>query len=134
MNPTLPTVAQTTPPNSFNGITTPLYTTALKSLKNGILEDDFKLAISKMIEIIDPKDVKYDENIVAFCCETVEHVITARQSGKQKERIVVEILLQYFNNDEVLIKKFIKLVLPNITKSNVVRRVCNRLNKFFFSK
>ena len=133
MDPTIqPTVELTIPPKTYNGFTTNLYSTALSNLKNGIVENDFKIAITKMIDIIDPNDVKYNENIVAFVCETIEHVITKRKSGKQKEKIVVEILSKYFNYDDVLVKKFIQLVLPRITKSNVFRRVRNRLNKFFF--
>ena len=135
MNPTLSpsiTPANVPPKNCF-GIPAPqLYNLALKDLKNGAIENDFKLAICQMIDIIDPKNVKYDENIVAFVMETVEHVITARKSGKQKEKIVVDILVKYFNDDEVLIQKFIKLMMPRISKSNIFRRNRNRIYNFFF--
>jgi hypothetical protein len=51
--------------------------------------------------------------------------------GSLKEDAVIACVKQYFNNDIELVLKIIQLVLPNIPKSNFLRRNKNKIYNFF---
>ena len=111
---------------------------ALKNAKR-IMKDNTKNAdfVSKMRNLLKTIDMselnKYDENLVKFVIETVEHVFINRKCGEIKKRISIELLAPYFDDNKELTGKFIELLLRDITRSTFFTRSKNRIQKFFFS-
>lgn len=107
---------------------------AKKTLKSNNKNSDFVQKMRNLLKTIDMNEMKkYDENLVKFVIETVEHVFTSRKCGETKKRISVELLAPYFDNNPELTGKFIELLLRDITKSTMFTRGKNKIMKFFFS-
>jgi hypothetical protein len=51
--------------------------------------------------------------------------------GDSKERAVIQVVKKFYNNDEELVRSIIKLVLPLIKKTNILRRTSSRLQRLF---
>ena len=103
-----------------------------KNLKDKIKLEEFVSKMNSLLNNIDKKGLKYDNNLTKFVCETIEHIFTERKCGDLKKSIAVEILKPYFNEDDELVSKFIELILEKITKSTKFSRVKNKVSKFFF--
>tara|TARA_B100001059_G_C17631520_1_gene474672 strand:+ start:261 stop:743 length:483 start_codon:yes stop_codon:yes gene_type:complete len=107
---------------------------AKKLMKDNTKNADFVCKMRNLLKSIDMTELnKYDENLVKFVIETVEHVFINRKSGEIKKSISIDLLAPYFDNNKELTGKFIELLLRDITKSTLFTRSKNRIMKFFFS-
>jgi hypothetical protein len=107
---------------------------AKTTLKNNTKNSDFVQKMRNLLKTIDMSELnKYDENLVKFVIETVEHVFTKSKGGEHKKRVSIELLAPYFDNNAELTGKFIELLLRDITKSTMLTRGKNKIIKFFLS-
>ena len=108
-----------------------LYSTK-KNLKDMAKFKEFVTKMQTLLKSIDRDELKkYDENLVEFVCETVEHVFTQRGCGTLKQEISVEILKPFFDDNVELVAKFIELMLPKIVRSTKYTRVKSAVYNFF---
>ena len=104
-----------------------------KHIKQQNMKEEFIKQVSGVLDLFDKKDNKYEHSIIEFVCSVAEdYFISDSGMGDLKESSVVECCSKYFNNDEDLVKKIIQLVLPNVPKSNILRRNKTRIYNFFF--
>jgi hypothetical protein len=104
-----------------------------KRIKQQHMKDEFIKQVSGVLDLFDKKDNKYEHSIIEFVCSVAEDFfISDRNMGDLKESSVIECCSKYFNNDIELVKKIIQLVLPNVPKSNILRRNKTRIINFVF--
>ena len=103
-----------------------------KNLKDKKKLEEFIKKMNSLLNNIEKNELKYDDNLTKFVCETIEHIFTDRKCGDLKKSIAILILKPYFNDDEELIGKFIELILEKITKSTKFSRIKNKIGGFFF--
>jgi hypothetical protein len=104
-----------------------------KKIKQQHMKDEFIKQVSGVLDLFDKKDNKYEHSIIEFVCSVAEDFfISDRNIGDLKESSVIECCSKYFNNDIELVKKIIQLVLPNVPKSNILRRNKTRIINFVF--
>jgi len=107
---------------------------AKTTLKNNTKNTDFVQKMRNLLKTIDMTELnKYDENLVKFVIETVEHVFIKRKSGEQKKRIAIELLSPFFDKNDELTSKFIELLLRDIIKSTMLTRGKDKILKFFLT-
>jgi hypothetical protein len=108
------------------------FTAVRKKLKHESMKQDFVNQVSGVLDLFETSSNKYEHEIVQFVCSVAEdYFITSGKMGNLKEDAVIACVKQYFNNDIELVKKIIQLVLPNIPKSNFLRRNKNKIYNFF---
>ena len=61
----------------------------------------------------------------------VEKFILKPKSGKNKEKLVVESVKKYFNNDDDLVKLVIKLVFKELSQVKFLKRQGLKILRFF---
>ncbi len=104
-----------------------------KKIKQQHMKDEFMKQVSGVLDLFDKKDNHYEHEIIQFVCSVAEDFfISDRNMGDLKESSVIECCSKYFNNDIELVKKIIQLVLPNVPKSNILRRNKTRIINFVF--
>ncbi len=104
-----------------------------KKIKQQNMKNDFIKQMSGVLDLFDTSSNHYEHSIIQFCCSVAEdYYITNVKMGDLKEESVIECCSKYFNNDILLVKKIIQLVLPNVPKSNILRRNKTRIYNFFF--
>ena len=105
---------------------------AKRDIKNKKKFDDFEKKMNALLSSIDKQELKkYDEKLVLFVIETIEHIFIQKKCGELKKMIAVIILKPYFDDNEPLIEKFIELTLEKIVKSTMWTRNKNRVCNFF---
>ena len=83
------------------------------------LENDF---VSEVMKLFENDEKKYDSQVVQFVAQLAEHhFITHKKMGDSKERAVIQVVKKFYNNDEEFVRSIIKLVLPLIKKTNILR-------------
>ena len=103
-----------------------------RNVKQQILKQEFITQVSSVLDLFNKDDNEYAHEIVSFVCQVAEDFfITHRSMGEIKESSVVDVCKKYFNNDDKLVKTIIALVLPSVTKSNIIRRNKQRIVGFF---
>ena len=117
---------------SYNGLEFSKYKKVLHDIKMDEKVDDFKMRVNKMLRMISNEDMTYDDNVVMFVLECAEMCFSKPRSGELKLKVSKELLAPYFKNDDILVEKFIDLLLPKIRKSNVLRRNYQRIRIFFY--
>ena len=96
------------------------------------LENDFVSELSKVMKLFENDEKKYDSQVVQFVAQLAEHFfITHKKMGDSKERAVIQVVKKFYNNDEELVRSIIKLILPLIKKTNILRRTSSRLQRLF---
>lgn len=97
------------------------------------LEQEFVSEMSKIMQLFQKDDKKYDAELVKFVCEIAENyfVLYPGQMGASKKKAVIAVVSKFFNDDELLIEKIIDLVLPTIKKTNILRRSKHRIKRLF---
>jgi len=106
---------------------------AKKTLKHKHKNAEFVGKMKLLLKTIDVSELqKYDDNLVKFVIETVEHVFTKRRCGELKKSVSVELLTPYFDDNEVLAGKFVEMLLRDIAHSTRLSRGKNKIAKFFF--
>ncbi len=109
------------------------FTAVRKKIKQQAMKDEFVNQVSGVLDLFDKNDNKYESEITQFVCSVAEdYFVSHTKMGTIKEEAVIQCVSLYFNNDILLVKKIIQLVLPNVTKSNIFRRNKNKVFKFFF--
>ena len=104
-----------------------------KRIKQQNMKDEFIKQVSGVLDLFDKHDNKYEHEIIQFVCSVAEDFfISHKKMGILKEEAVVKCVSKYFNDDEDLVRKIIQLVLPNIQKTNILRRNKQRIFNFFF--
>ena len=119
-------------PKNFHGHSFPQYDAILKCVKSEDKLNEFKNKVNRMIALIPKEDAKYSVEVVKFVMECAEMYFSKKKSGELKLRCCIEVLLPLFNHDKLLVDKFIHLVLPNIKRSNMLRRMYMRGRNLFF--
>jgi hypothetical protein len=95
------------------------------------LEKQFIDELSKIMKLFE-NEKKYDSQLVQFVMQLAEHYfILYSKMGENKENAVIQVVKQFYNNDDELVRSIIKLVLPNIKKTNILRRTSARLQRLF---
>ena len=103
-----------------------------KNAKQQILKKEFIIQVSSVLTLFNKTDNEYETEIVTFCVQVAEDFFISHSGmGEIKQDAVVQVCKQYFNDDEKLVKTIIALVMPSITKSNIVRRNRQRIISFF---
>lgn len=110
----------------------PGYTNIRKQLKQKRHYEEFVKETRKILRLFSNKERKYDSKLVLYVCQLAEHYFSKPKSGPVKEEAVIQSVKGFYNDDECLVKSIIDLVLPNIQKSNVVRRLRSKTTTFFF--
>lgn len=104
-----------------------------KSMKIEKLKTEFIEENKKIMRLFTTEQKQYDHKLILYVCQLAEHFfISHKKLGPVKEEAVIEIMKQFFNNDEKLIKSIIQLVMPQIKKSTLRRRMSSRAVKFFY--
>ena len=104
-----------------------------KRIKQQNMKDEFIKQVSGVLDLFDKKDNKYEHSIIEFVCSVAEDFfISHAKMGILKEEAVVKCVSKYFNDDDELVRKIIQLVLPNVPKSNILRRNKQRIINFVF--
>jgi hypothetical protein len=104
-----------------------------KRIKQQNMKDDFIKQVSGVLDLFDKKDNHYEHEIIQFVCSVAEDFfISHGKMGELKEQAVIKCVAKYFNDDEDLVRKIIQLVLPNVPKTNILRRNKQRIINFFF--
>ena len=105
-----------------------------KFAKATLKYDEFVTGLKEVFKIFDPKTKKYDHSLIIWVCNTAEqYFVQEKKMGAIKEKAVIEVVKQYFNDDEELVKSIIKLVMPSIKKSNMFSRAVNKVVFFFLN-
>ena len=117
--------------NIFNGVECKTVTNVLKCIGANNKQCAFVAKIQQMLAVIPPSDANYNNEIVSFVLEALEHYFVKSKSGKLKLALAVQILKPYFKYDERLAVQIIELILPSIPKTNVFRRTGHYLSSFF---
>ena len=104
-----------------------------KNIKNELQYQEFVRETDEVLKYFDCKgDNKYDHELLLFVMNMAENFFVYEpELGYTKEKATIELLKPYYNDDEVLIKSIIKLVLKDVKKSTAFRRVYNRSLNFF---
>src|SRR5205085_8315365 len=105
--------------DDLNRVSFEEYDKLVNKLKNNGLVKEFVAKAQKMISLFDPKDIKYDEKVVMFVMESAEMFFLDRKCGTLKKQVVIEVLLPFFNDDTLLVEKFIQLCHSTIRKANM---------------
>ena len=120
---------------AFDHFNVKKYETLLKAkrnLKDKKKLDEFAVKMNALLTSIDKQEFKkYDQDLVKFVCEAIEHIFCKRKCGELKKAIAIEILRPYFDDNEPLIEKFIELMMEKIVHSTMWTRNKNRVYNFF---
>ncbi len=103
----------------------------LQNIKICNYSSDFLNEINKILDLYDDSELKYNDNLVLFVMNEVEKFILKPKSGKNKEKLVVESVKKYFNNDEDLVRLVIKLVFKKLSQVKFLKRQGLKLLRFF---
>jgi len=76
----------------------------LQNIKICNYSSDFLNEIHKVLDLYDDSELKYNDKLVLFVMNEVEKFILKSKSGKNKEKLVIESVKKYFNNDEDLVR------------------------------
>ena len=118
----------------FNGSTCNTLKQVIKLFKLKQMQIDFINKISAMLALIPASHGNYNNEIVSFVLDAIEHYFIAPKCGQQKLAIAIEILKPFFHYDDKTTIQFIELILPSIPKTNMLRRAYRTLTVFFSSK
>jgi hypothetical protein len=108
------------------------YENIRKKIKHDTTNKTFIDEMKKIISLFNSSDVKYNENIILFCMQSVEDYISKGKIGPEKLKIVTNILADYFNNDNELITKFVNMQMPRL-KQGLLRRIRIKIKNFFLN-
>ena len=103
-----------------------------KALKLEHAKVEFQEQVNKALSLFDKNEDIYDTDIIMLCCEIAENFFIERGMGEIKHECVVKSCLQYFDNNEKIIEKFIDLVLPNVEQVRMRRRLFIKAKNYFF--
>lgn len=111
-----------------------------KDVKNKLKIKDLIVKMNTILDVVKECGMEqYDKNVVKFVCQTIEHTIVKghlfEKTGNEKKEVALCLLKPLFNNDAVLVERFIDLALKEISHSTVVTRNKQRASKwcsFFF--
>lgn len=92
---------------------------------------DFTQSIKSVLELYDPDDLRYNENIVFFIMQEVEKYILKPKSGQFKESICIECCQAFFNNDKELVALIVKLLMPKLSQVKFTKRQVLKFIRFF---
>ena len=110
------------------------FTAVRNKIKQQAMKDEFVNQVSGVLSLFDSSSNKYESEIVSFVCSVAEDwFITSSKMGDLKEQSVIECCSKYFNHDHALVQKIIQIVLPNVPKTNILRRNKQRIISFFFT-
>ena len=103
-----------------------------KELKSNKMEQTFIDEIGDILAMFDTKDKKYDSKTLLWVANCAENYFTKAKSGVMKEKAVVKLVKQYYNDDEDLVKATLQLILPKVKKSSTLYRMYLRTTNFFY--
>ena len=103
----------------------------LQNLKICNYQSDFLNEIQKVLNLYDNSELKYNDNLVLFVMNEVENFILKPKSGKAKEKLVIESVKKYFNDDEELVQLVIKLVFNKLSQVKFWKRQSLKFLRFF---
>jgi hypothetical protein len=103
----------------------------LQNIKICNYSSDFLDEINKVLNLYDDSELKYNDKLVLFVMNEVEKFILKPKSGKNKEKLVVESVKKYFNNDDDLVKLVIKLVFKELSQVKFLKRQGLKILRFF---
>jgi hypothetical protein len=87
--------------------------------------------VKKALNIFNPDENHYNERLILFAMQSCENFFLHKKSGETKQEMVVQCVLEFFNNDKELIKKFIQLLMPKLINFKFVRRNFYKIVNFF---
>ena len=119
------------PKNAYNSDMTLLegFSANRDTLKAKVKIEKFVSEMEIVLELFVPR--KYDSKVVQFVANCAENAFCKSKQGAVKEQAVIAICKKYYNEDEALVKEVLSLVLPNVFKTNVARRVLYKCTNFF---
>lgn len=103
----------------------------LQSIKICNYSSDFLNEIYKILDLYDDSELKYNDKLVLFVMNEVERFILKPKSGMNKEKLVIESVKKYFNDDEDLVRLVIKLVFKELSQVKFMKRQGLKLVRFF---
>lgn len=92
---------------------------------------DFMQSIKSVLDLYDPNDLHYNENIVFFVMQEVEKFLLKPKAGVSKESVCIECCQAYFNNDKNLVSLIIKLLMPKLSQVKFTKRQILKVIRFF---
>ena len=96
-------------------------------------KQQFLSETKKLLSLFDIDSKKYDHKLVLAICQSAEDFFNKRGMGDIKLQCVVESVKIFFNNDEVLVKKIVDMIFPNIKQTSKYRRIKIWVLVFFSS-
>lgn len=112
----------------------PSYKERRKSVKNVNAIKIWNKKINSLLKLYDQRSDKYNFELLIGVCQIVEdNMIFKERCGEDKKRVVINILLPFFNNDLELLDKAIEFCLKDIQRSSMRKRLLKRLYLFFFT-
>jgi hypothetical protein len=103
----------------------------LDSIKMENHQSDFLQSIKTVLDLYDPEDLHYNENIVFFVMQEVEKYLLKGKIGASKEQLCIECCQSFFNNDKELVSLIIKLLMPKLSQVKFTKRQILKLIRFF---
>jgi hypothetical protein len=138
ITPKSDTVKDLIPSKYFLGTTNlktllPEYQERRRTLKSDKYENYWLSKINECLDLYDPKNDKYFFDLCKCVMQIVEkYMIYTDKCGLSKKKVVMQILLPYFDNNEELLSKTIENQMQHIQKSSFLRRLLTKLEIFFY--
>ena len=95
--------------------------------------NQFVNAVQDALSKFDKNSNRYSEDILLFCMSACENAILGKKQGELKLQMVKACVKPFFNNDELLIEKWVSLLMPNILNYKFWNRNLRKLARFFLN-
>jgi hypothetical protein len=105
-----------------------------KSVKQSHKSSDFIEKINAVLNLFDGDEVHYSWEVILFVMTECERFLLVKGSGAEKQAIVIEICKKYFNDDEVLVKLVISLLMHRLPQIKFLERIIRRAYRWIFKK
>jgi hypothetical protein len=102
----------------------PAYRSLRKEAKNANMQFDFIEQFKEVLAIYDVEGHKYDnELLLCIMIDTENHYKHMKKSGEYKAGAVIEIMKRFYDNNEVLVKNQIKMLMRDLPQSFIRRHI-----------
>jgi hypothetical protein len=103
------------------------------SNQSKLFENDLQVLLNEYL----PENYQLDTELLIHILNIAEHFFVygdSKEREEQKTQSIKRLMLKYFRNDEELLNTMVSLVWHKVEKSNVVKRLFQRLKNKFFLK
>jgi hypothetical protein len=113
----------------------PDYQVRRKNIKNKKQQEFWEIEIENLLNLYDSKGDQYHFKLCRCVLQILQnYCIWDNQLGETKKFIALNILSKFFDNNKDLLSAVIEDQLEFIERSNLFKRLCARMEIFFFSK